>query len=353
MDPLMTRRKPSATPDSAVDQPQERSRASVTSRDVARAAGVSQATVSRAFTPGSPVAPEVRQRILDAAEQIGYRPNLLARSLIAGRSKLIGVVLSRQTNLLYPELLYELSGRLTDLGYQMLLFAVREGESTRQMVERIWSYRVDAVLGTGVLEPEDVELFQERGLPFVGFNRMYDQPVSSVSCDFAAGARDLVRRLAAKGARRFGLICGSIDSYVSGEVEAAVRMALTRIPDAEITLVRGEYTYEAGAALAGELLGAMTPRPDAIICVNDTVAAGCLDHMREDLGMAVPDQATVVAFETFAPSQWRSYAITGVRQPMQEMISAAVQLLMDRIENNNLVVERRSYAPIFVQGRTG
>ena len=325
--------------------------ASVTSHDVAREVGMSQATVSRAFTPGASIAPDVRARILEAAERIGYRPNLVARSLIAGKTRLIGILLSRQTNLLYPELLYELSGRLTDRGYQILLFAVREDEPTREVVERIWSYRVDAVLATGVLEPEDVPLFRDRGIPLIGFNRMFDHPISSVTCDFIGGARDLATRLAAQGARRFGIAAGLANSYVSGEVEAGVRLGLGRYPDAQVSVFRSDYVYEAGAGLVDRMRAEPDGLPDAIICVNDTVAAGCLDQLRARK-VRVPAQVSVVAFESFAPSHWRSYDIAGVRQPMQEMIGAAVELLMARIEGGREVVERRSYAPILVEGAT-
>ena len=123
----------------------------LTSRDVAKALGIAQSTVSRAFTPGAPISPDLRERVHAAAAALGYRPNLLARGLIAGRSRLIGVLIAPQTNLLYPELLYELGRRLAAEDHQLLLFTVADEDAAARAIDRLQSFRVDAVLATGIL----------------------------------------------------------------------------------------------------------------------------------------------------------------------------------------------------------
>jgi len=326
--------------------------AGVTSRDVAKALNISQSTVSRAFTPGASISPALRDKIHAAAEKVGYRPNLLARGLIAGKSNLVGVILARQTNLLYPELLYELSGRLAERGYQVLLFPIGDGVSVRDAIERIWSYRVDAVLASGVLDEGDVRAFEDHGLPLVMFNRVFDMAVSSVSCDFAGGARDLANRLIRAGFRDIGLIGGPRDSYVGNEVERGARAAIAGHEGVGLTVVHADYRYESGGAALDDLRKSAGRLPSAILCVNDTVAAGCLDHLRGPLRLSVPGDVSIVAFGGFGPARWQGYRITGMQQPMEDMTAAAVDLLLERIGDSRRGAERRSFLPSFMEGAT-
>jgi len=322
----------------------------VTSRDVARALNISQSTVSRAFTPGASISAALREQIFEAAEKIGYRPNLLARGLIAGRSNLIGVVLQRQTNLLYPELLYELSGRLAERGYQVILFPIGEKASVRDSIDRIWAYRVDAVLATGILSEEEAATFEEHGLPLVMFNRILDLPVSSISCDFAAGARDLANRLIKAGHTEIGLISGPEGSFVGAEVERGTLSAIKG--KAKLRVVHFDYRYESAPAAIAALQEGGKPLPEALFCVNDTVAAGCLDHLREKMGLSVPDDISVVTFGGYGPARWGSYRLTAMQQPMAQMTGAAVDLLLAQLDESNGGVERRSFLPQFVEGGT-
>ena len=323
--------------------------AAATSRDVARELDIAQSTVSRAFTPGASISPSLRTRIHETAERLGYRPNLLARSLIAGRSKLIAVVLARQTNLLYPELLYELSGRLAERGYQVLLFSTEDDGAIANTIERILAYRVDGVLATGVIDEDQAQAIVAHELPLVMFNRTFDLPISSVACDFAAGARDLVRGLARAGHRHIGLVAGPRHSFVSSEVERGVATAVAAAAETTLTCVRMPYAYDAGSD-AVESFGLSSDFPSAIICVNDTVAAGCLDHLRQQGERSIPDDVSIVTFEGSGPAGWRGYQLTGMRQPIRQMAVAAVDILLDQITNEYHVAEHRLLAARFVEG---
>lgn len=324
---------------------------SVTSRDVAKALNISQSTVSRAFTPGASISPALREQIIAAAEKVGYRPNLLARGLIAGRSNLIGLVLQRQTNLLYPELLYELSGQLADRGYQVILFPIGERASVRDALDRIWAYRVDAVLATGVIDEADAEAFGEHGLPLVMFNRVLDTPVSSINCDFAVGARDLVGRLIKAGHRKIGLISGPEGSFVGFEVERGARSALK--DEVALEVVHFDYRYDSAEEAIGSMMNAFGGvLPDALFCVNDTVAAGCLDHLRGVMGKSIPKDISVVTFGGFGPARWQSYRLTGMQQPMVQMTAGAVELLLNQLDESKDGVERRALMPTFMDGDT-
>lgn len=320
-----------------------------TSRDVANALNIAQSSVSRAFTPGASISPDLKRRILQMAEQVGYRPNLLARGLIAGRSKLIAVVLARQTNLLYPELLYELSGRLADEGYQVLLFPTDDDGAIENTIERVLAYRVDAVLSTGVISEAQARLIVG-DVPLVMFNSSFDLPISSVACDFCAGAKELASRLMRAGHDRLGLICGPKGSYVSEQVRRGVRAAV----DAEgrhLATVEAPYAYESGAVALDALVRG-DPAPTAIICVNDTVAAGCLEHIRVQRAAKVPRDISIAAFEASGPAGWRGQQLTGMRQPVEEMTAAAVEILLAQIADPDRVPEQRLLRPRFVKGVT-
>lgn len=339
------------------DDPKRR-RGGPTSRDVARALNIAQSTVSRAFTAGASISPALRSNIYATAEQIGYRPNLLARGLIAGRSRLVAVVLARQTNLLYPELLYELSGRLAEHGYQALLFPVDDDSQAASTdaaiaatIDKILAYRVDAVFSTGVINDRQASAIIGHHLPLVMFNRVFDLPVSSVSCDFEADARDLTRRLLASGHSVLGLVAGRVGSPVSEDVIRGVD-AVAAQEGATVHRVHAAYAYESGADAVDALLDLAGRLPTALICVNDTVAAGCLDHLRDRYRAPVPDEVAVVAFEGSGPSGWRGYRLSGMRQPVAEMTAAAVELLLDTIERPTRNPERRLLRASLVQGST-
>ena len=286
------------------------------------------------------------------ADGLGYRPNLLARGLIAGRSKLIAVVLARQTNLLYPELLYEISGRVADRGYQVLLFPTDDRGAIEGTIERILAYRVDGVLATGVIDEAQARVIVRHRLPLVMFNRTLDLPISSVACDFADGARDLIERLIGVGHRAIGLIGGPETSFVSAEVARGVAEAAARHPGTMVTTVHAAYNYDAAAEAIAALSSIAPTAPSALICVNDTVAAGCLDHYRQSDQIRVPHDVAIVTFEGSGPAGWRGYQLSGMRQPIQEMAAAAVDLLLDQIASPTRAIERRLLLARFVTGST-
>lgn len=332
-------------------RPTPRSTGMATAQDVADSIGVSQATVSRAFTPGGKVSPALRVKVMEAARALGYQPNILARGLTSGRSNLVALLISARTNLLYPELLYEVSERLADSGYHVLLFTVGGDRTVEDVADAIWSHRVDAVLTTGVISTELAQRFEQRGIPLVLFNRVLEGQTSSVCCNYREGARSLVGRLLATGHRRFGLISGPDSSYIG---EEAVAGALSRLSAAginDVAVVRRPYLYASAGPAIADVTAALSGRPDALICVNDTVALGCIDQLRST-GVRVPDDVSVAGFGVFSPTQWLNYQLTLVRQPVERMVAAAVDLLIARIEDPDLPAEQRFFFGEFHPGRT-
>ncbi len=322
-----------------------------TSYDVARLAGVSQSAVSRCFTPGASVAEKTRVRILAAVAQLGYEPNAIARGLIARRTNLVAVLISNLTNLYYPDVLSQLGQQLSAVGLRTLLFTFRSEGDAKDALNEVWRHRVDGAIAAVHLDPEQVKIFAERGIPLVFYNRMagVEGMASSVCCDSNSGERLLVEQLLAAGHRRFGLIGGPADSFVGEErLRGAIeRLSEAGLPDAPV--VRGKYSYESGRLAMTELLR-RDASLDAVISVNDMMALGAVDVARETFGRTVPDDLSVVGFDGIDAAAWSSYRLTSIKQPVERMTKAAVQMLMERIEDHSIAAERRLFAGKLIKG---
>jgi DNA-binding LacI/PurR family transcriptional regulator len=323
----------------------------VTSYDVARLAGVSQSAVSRCFKPGASVAPAKRDRIMAVARELGYAPNAIAQSLITKRSGLVAVLISNLTNLYYPEVLAELSRRLDARGMRVLLFALQAESDVDAMLAEVWRYRVDGIIAAARLLPAQVAAIAERGLPLVLYNRISEgEPVASVCCDSVAGETLLIDRLVAAGHRRFGIIAGPADSYVSNERvgAATARLALHGL---EPLLVSGQFDHDSGRAGLEQLLALSGGALDALVAANDLMAIGAIEAARAR-GLRVPGDLSVVGFDGVGPAGWDSFRVTTIRQPVQRMTEAAVALLAERIEEPDLPPERRLFAGEFLPGNS-
>lgn len=322
-----------------------------TSYDVARAAGVSQSAVSRAFRPGASVAPATKARIMAAAERLGYRPNAIAQSLITRRSHLVAVVISNLTNLHYPEVLAELTRTLSERGMRVLLFTLRQESEVDDVLDQIWRFQVDGAIVAARLKPKQLKLFAEESVALVLYNRdCLELPVASVSCEFAAGEHLLVDGLINAGCKSFAILGGPADSSVGEARVSGARERLLKAGFADIPFDRGDFSYEGGRAATGRLLG--SHRLDAIIAVNDGMALGSMDAARLDHRLDVPGDISIVGFDGVGPAFWGSYQLTTVRQPVQRMAAAAVAMVMERIENPALGAERRTFSGDLVRGAT-
>ncbi len=323
----------------------------VTSYDVARRAGVSQSAVSRSFKPGASVSKKMRARVTKAAEDLRYQPNLIARSLITRRSNMVAVVISQQTNLYYPEVLVQLSQRFSERGVRVLLFTLEHESDIDVMLDQIFQYQVDGVVEAARLSGEQIDLIEQRGIPFVFYNRSFkDRQVSSVCCDQTEGERWLVDRLVAAGHRSFGVISGPEDSAVSVERTQGALERLKELDVESVTVVPGDYSYESGANGLLELKSRLRKLPDAVVCANDVMAIGCIDAARYRSGVKVPEDLSVVGFDGVGPAQWESYDLTTVRQPVGRMTEAAVSMILERVEQPDVPAEKRTFSGILVDG---
>lgn len=322
-----------------------------TSYDVAQLAGVSQSAVSRCFRPGNSLSAEKRKAIVKAAAKLGYEPNVFASSLITNRSNLVAVLISNLTNLYYPQVLAELTQRLDAQGIRVLLFALQNEADAGQVLSQIWRYRVDGAIAAARLTAEQLAQFKRHRVPVVLYNRHAENDaVPSVFCDSIGGERLLVDHLVAAGHKRFAILSGPEDSYVGNQ---RIEGALTRLAhhgiDAEV--LSGRFDHESGANGLREVM-AMKQRPDALICANDLMAIGAMDAARDEFGLSIPRDLSIVGFDGVGPAAWPSYRLTTVRQPVRRMTEAAVTMLLERIANPDLPPEVRSFTGLFIEGRS-
>ena len=338
-------------PPNAPDSPEKPSRRRATSYDVAQLAGVSQSAVSRVFQPGASASKAMRDRVISAANELGYRPNAIARGLITQRSNMVAVVISQQTNLYYPEVLVELTERFSDRGIRVLLFTLRHESDVDSMLDQMLQYQVDGIVTAAMLNREQLATIRNAGIPTIIYNRtLADESVNSVRCDQEEGERWLVSELAAAGHASYSIVSGPPDSPVSTERTTGALNKLGELGIEDVSIFAGDYSYDSGRRAFAEIMATRGSAPDAVIAANDAMAIGCIDEAREAWQLDVPENLSVVGFDGVGPARFAAYRLTTVRQPVRRMTEAAVSMLIERIENPELSPEKRVFSGDRVRG---
>ena len=297
----------------------------VTSRDVARAVGVSQSMVSRAFDPAGKVAEANRKRILQAAEAMGYRPNVIARSLSTRRSGIVAIVLGGMDNPFYADVLDQMAAALDEAGYRSLLFRVPPGRDVDEQLPALRQYNVDAlIVASASISSRIADEWQQDNRRIVLFNRtVLDQSVPSVSCDNAEGAGLVADLLVDRGHQRLVYVAGPQHTSTNREREAGfIRRLMQRGSSLAGRIETDAYSFQEGYRAAGE---ALSVKPDAIFFANDVLALGGMDRLRRDRSLRIPDDLSIVGFDDIPMAAWPSYDLTTIRQPVGAMVRLAVQ----------------------------
>ena len=306
----------------------------VTSVDVAKRAGVSRSAVSRVFTPGASVSPRMAAKVRAAASELGYRPNVLARSLITGRSRIVGLVVAYLDNQFYPEAIEKLSKALQDQGYHALMFmAANTGKETDEVLEDFLDYQVDAIVAASVSLSNDItQRCEAAGIPIILFNRgQDDKRLSSVTSDNFAGGRKIADFLLAGGHEKIGYIAGWEGASTQRDREAGFLAGLAA--GGASLAARGDGGFDLDKARhAARAMFANPQRPDAVFVANDHMAFAVMDVLRSELGLSVPGDVSVVGYDDVALAAWPSYDLTTVRQCSDEMAAATVAALVARLD---------------------
>ncbi|MGG4492068.1 LacI family DNA-binding transcriptional regulator [Metabacillus idriensis] len=303
----------------------------VTAKDVAKLAGVSQSTVSRVYFEGATVSEKTRKKVLTAAKEIGYRPNEFARSLITNRTKIIGLVMKGIQNPFYPQVLKEFTTSFKNLGYSILFVYTNNDEIQKDDMEILLNYNVAAVIITdATLSLKATEDFKRYKIPLVLFNRKIDSnEFYSVCCNNLEASKRIAEFLIEKGSLDMVYISGNSDTSTSREREQGFKGILkkNKIPFEKYS---SDYTYEGGYNTAKEIIK-IKNIPSAIFAANDIMALGVLDALRES-SISVPSETKVIGFDNIEMSSWPTYHLTTWEQPINDMVNQTVKYLMAEIE---------------------
>jgi DNA-binding LacI/PurR family transcriptional regulator len=242
---------------------------------------------------------------------------------------IIGIVLANLTpSLFYQQVLEKLTQRLQALDKQVLLFNLPADQPVDEILPRILGYQVDGlIIASTTPSQRIVERCALAGTPLVLLNRhVPDSPAHSVCCDSEAATRQIADILLDAGHQRLAYIAGIPNTETNRLRERGFANRLQERGYTGLLWGQGAYTYESGREAALKLLQRDDP-PDAIFCAADIMALGAMDAAQYDLGIRVPDELSIIGFDDIPVAAWPSYNLTTVRQPIDQMISATIQLL--------------------------
>lgn len=307
----------------------------VTATDVARLAGVSQSSVSRAFSKGSNVSEEKREAILEAAEKLGYQPNAIARGLTTRKTKMIGIVMRNIKNPFYPNVLAKFHAQLNAIGYQLLFINSKNNEIEEDEVSNLIEYSVEGVIITdALLTSPAVKRFVRNGIAVVLFNRyISNSSCSAVYCDNYSAGKQIGDYLIEKGHRYPAFISGPIQASTTIDRQKGFQEALAEGDISTLIIENGNYTYEGGFAAAKRLL-TEHKHIDSIFCGNDISAYGAIDAIKQ-LGMSIPEDISIIGFDDIEGSGWFSYSLTTWQQPVDKMVENTIRLLMNDLKEDS------------------
>ncbi|MCL3880859.1 LacI family DNA-binding transcriptional regulator [Marivita sp. GX14005] len=308
--------------------------ARVTAFDVAARAGVSQSAVSRVFS-GASASGETVRKVREAAEALGYRPNVLARSLITGRSRIVGMVVAYLDNPFYPDALERFSRAFQSEGYHTMLFTLPESAPEREcdrIVQQMLDHQVDGlVLASVGLSDALAARCAAAGIPVVLFNRgQSGSALAQVTSANRAGGAKVAEFLIAAGHRRIGHISGWQGSSTGRDRTQGFIEALRAAGWELAGIEEGRYDHGAAIRAADRLI---ENDVDALFVGNDHMAFAVMDHLRFTRGLSVPEDVSVIGYDDVPMAAWAGYELTTVRQPVGRMVSAAVAALLRQMED--------------------
>jgi DNA-binding LacI/PurR family transcriptional regulator len=324
----------------------------VTSFDVAARAGVSQSAVSRVFS-GASASKDTATKVRAAAEALGYRPNVLARSLITGRSRIIGMVVAYLGNPFYPDALERFSRALQDEGYHTLVFTLPEGagdNDTDRIIQQMLDHQVDGIILASVgLGDALAARCEAAGIPVALFNRgQAGSGLVQVTSANRLGGAKVADFLMAGRHSRIGHVSGWQGSSTGRDRTEGFLEGLSRVGAEPVGVEDGRYDHQQAIKATDRL---MAKGVDALFVGNDHMAFAVMDHLRFTWGLSVPGDVSVVGYDDVPMAAWAGYNLTTVRQPVGRMVDTTVQALIRQIEDISAPAETTEIdGPLIMRG---
>jgi LacI family transcriptional regulator len=324
-----------------------------TIKDVARAAGVSTATVSAVINDSAYVSPALRARVLAVVKDLGYAPSLSARNLRSGRSQLLALVVSDLANPFFARVVWAAEAAVAAWGYSMVLFNSDEKpEAEKRILARVRMLSCDGLILVPVGDSLRSRSDDGRPLPTVLFGRTVEgEAVDAVTIDNVSAGREATNYLLDLGHRRIGCVTGPLHlSTGHGRLEGMLSAMRARGLAPEPRHIRsGEFREDAAYSVARSLLEQPNP-PTALYVASGVMALGVMRAVA-DLGLKCPEDISIASTDTIPGIGGLRPRLTRTEHPLVDMTNEAVRLLVDRISRGPAVETRRVvFQPALVVG---
>ncbi len=316
----------------------------VTIQDVADLAGVSITTVSHVINGTRFVSEDLTQRVLQAMDQLGYKPNLLARGLRSGRTRTLGLVVPDMANLFFAEISRAIEEIAFNRGYSLIICNSADNpEKEKTYLGVLLAKQVEGIIFISAGSSEDILNELERcGVPLVYADReIPSQLADVVLLDNEFGGYLATNHLIQLGHRQIACISGPSGLTPSADRVAGYRRALVEagLPVCPEYIVSGDFHYHSGEIGMLHLLDLEDP-PDAVFISNDMMAFGSIRAVRSR-NLRLPEQISIVGFDDIILAQASSPALTTIAQPIQQMAEKVIELLFMRMHSNSAGMERQ------------
>ena len=310
-----------------------------TIHDVAKRAGVASITASRVISNTGYASPETRQRVLDAANEMGYVPNRLASSLRSRRTNVLALLLTDITNPFFTVAARGVEDIANQAGYTVIFCNTDENiEKEEKYIDVLMQSQVDGIiLVPSNSDSKSVEKLQANRVPVVVIDRHIAlQNVDQVRCDSIGGAYQLTQLLLSLGHTHIALLNGPQSVSTATDRLIGYQKALSESKDPSLVqplVFSGEFTRKSGYQMANQALRCL-PRPTALLAANNFIALGTLQALEEN-HILVPQDMAIVTFDDLPEALMTSPFLTAAAQPVYEMAARATEILIQRLNNTN------------------
>ena len=322
----------------------------VTIYDIAKAAGVGKSTVANALTGKGTVSEATRQRILQLAREMGYRPSLVARNLSQHKTMTIALILPTLVNPFYPEIVEAVENTMREHEYQTLICNTHfDFALGRQQMERLMSRWVDGYIIMGAsMDSNDIAHYVKQGLPIVLCDWQENESppgIAQVSIDFYRAGQLAAEHLLELGHQRIAVIVDApLQTLRLKGFQSITSAAGIALPD--VMIERGNSTLESGYAAAKKLLGRPV-LPTAIFATNDWMALGAIEAVLEK-GLRVPHDISIVGLDDIVIAAHLHPPLTTVAIPKARLAREATELLLTQIKGDEDTLVSRLVEPYLV-----
>jgi DNA-binding LacI/PurR family transcriptional regulator len=319
--------------------------------DVAKCAEVSPITVSRVYNPKweGKVKQATVDKVLQAAKELGYNPNGIARSLNSQRTGIIAVVMGMETGYFYGEVLNELIRKIQESGRQALVFVADITIGMEKVVAQVNQYRVDAIVVTApALKSNIMNYFTNSKIPIIIFNReVKNSNASAIWSDSIKAVHDVAEFLAKNDFKNIGYIAGKHED----ERNESFIKKLEEYNIKPVHVIEGVYDYRSGYEIAMKMINS-NKVPDVIFCCGDIMAMGAMDAARLRFGLNIPRDISIIGFDDTSAASLEAYDLTTMKQPLPKMVQATIEVIDEVLKNPDKQIIRTLEMELIIRSST-